>query len=139
MVLAGSGKSYAISIIEQMLTDFCISESAIRNRPRRRRKGLLKIAHTGKAALNIYGWTIHTALGTRPDNRTTPNNAPSFKMHSHRNRLGDLILIIIDEISLVSYNLFQKVNKRLNEIFRVSDESDTYFGNTPILSFGDMA
>lgn len=55
--LAGSGKSYAITIIEQMLTDFCISESAIRNRPRRRRKGLLKMAHTGKAALNI-----HTAL-----------------------------------------------------------------------------
>jgi hypothetical protein len=60
--LAGSGKSYAISIIEQMLTDFCISESAIRNRPRKR-KGLLKMAHTGKAALNILGWTIHTALG----------------------------------------------------------------------------
>ena len=60
--LAGSGKSYVISIIEQMLTDYCISESAIRNRPRRR-KGLLKMAHTGKAALNISGWTIHTALG----------------------------------------------------------------------------
>ncbi len=60
--LAGSGKSYVISIIEQMLTDFCISESAIRNRPRRR-KGLLKMAHTGKAPLNILGWTIHTALG----------------------------------------------------------------------------
>jgi len=60
--LAGSGKSYVISIIEQMLTDFCISESATRNRPRRR-KGLLKMAHTGKAALNILGWTIHTALG----------------------------------------------------------------------------
>lgn len=60
--LAGSGKSYLISIIEQMLTDFCISESAIRNRPRRN-KGLLKMAHTGKAALNIHGWTIHTALG----------------------------------------------------------------------------
>jgi hypothetical protein len=60
--LAGSGKSYVISIIKQMLTDFCISESAVRNRPRRR-KGLLKMAHTGKAALNILGWTIHTALG----------------------------------------------------------------------------
>lgn len=60
--LAGSGKSYMISIIEQMLTDFCISESAIHNRPRRK-KGLLKMAHTGKAALNILGWTIHTALG----------------------------------------------------------------------------
>ena len=60
--LAGSGKSYVISIIEQMLTDFCISESAMRNQPRKR-KGLLKMAHTGKAALNIGGWTIHTALG----------------------------------------------------------------------------
>ena len=60
--LAGSGKSYVISIIEQMLADFCISESAVRNRPRRK-KGLLKMAHTGKAALNILGWTIHTALG----------------------------------------------------------------------------
>ncbi|CAF1196955.1 unnamed protein product [Adineta ricciae] len=136
--LAGSGKSYAISIIEQMLTDFCISESAIRNRPRRR-KGLLKMAHTGKAALNIHGWTIHTALSMRPDNTTTPNNAPAFKLHSLRNRLGELILIIIDEISLVSYNLFQKVNKRLNEIFQVSDKSDTYFGNIPILLFGDLA
>ena len=60
--LAGSGKSYVISIIEQMLNDFCISESAMRNRPRKR-KGLLKMAHTGKAALNILGWTIHSALG----------------------------------------------------------------------------
>ncbi|CAF1425719.1 unnamed protein product [Adineta steineri] len=136
--LAGSGKSYVISIIEQMLTDFCISESAIRNRPRRR-KGLLKMAHTGKAALNILGWTIHTALGMRPDNTSTPNNAPSFKIHSLRNRLGDLILIIIDEISLVSHSLFQKVNKRLNEIFEVSDKSGAYFGNIPILLFGDLA
>ncbi|CAF4534288.1 unnamed protein product [Rotaria socialis] len=31
--LAGSGKSYVIAIIEQMLSDFCISESAVRNRP----------------------------------------------------------------------------------------------------------
>ncbi|CAF2041804.1 unnamed protein product [Rotaria magnacalcarata] len=136
--LAGSGKSYVISIIEQMLTDFCISESAVRNRPRRK-KGLLKMAHTGKAALNILGWTIHTALGMRPDNTSTPNDAPSFKIHSLKNRLGDLILIIIDEISLVSHSLFQKVNKRLNQIFEVSDKSGVYFGNIPVLLFGDLA
>ncbi|CAF5000416.1 unnamed protein product [Rotaria sp. Silwood1] len=136
--LAGSGKSYVISIIEQMLIEFCISESATRNRPRRL-KGLLKMAHTGKAALNIHGWTIHTALGMRPDNTSTPNNAPSFKIHSIRQRLGDLILIIIDEVSLVSYNLFQKVNKRLNEVFEVADKTDAYFGNIPVLLFGDLA
>ncbi|CAF4385944.1 unnamed protein product, partial [Rotaria magnacalcarata] len=136
--LAGSGKSYVISIIEQMLTDFCISESAVRNRPHRR-KGLLKMAHTGKAALNILGWTIHSALGMRPDNTSTPNAAPSFKIHSLRDRLGDLILIIIDEISLVSNSLFQKVNKRLNEIFETADKSDVYFGNISVLLFGDLA
>ena len=48
-------------------------------------------------------------------------------------------MIIIDEISLVSHNLFQKVNKRLNEIFEVSDKSDVYFGNIPVLLFGDLA
>ncbi|CAF4502173.1 unnamed protein product [Rotaria socialis] len=136
--LAGSGKSYVISIIEQMLTDFCISESAVRNRPRRR-KGLLKMAHTGKAALNILGWTIHSALGMRPDNTSTPNAAPSLKIHSLRDRLGDLILIIIDEISVVSHNLFQKINKRLNEIFETADKSDIYFGNISVLLFGDLA
>ncbi|CAM4976319.1 unnamed protein product [Rotaria socialis] len=121
-----------------MLTDFCISESAVRNRPRKR-KGLLKMAHTGKAALNIHGWTIHTALGMRPDNSSTPNDATSFKIHSLKDGLGDLLLIIIDEISLVSHSLFQKINKRLNQIFNVSDKSSVYFGNIPILLFGDLA
>ncbi|CAF3802907.1 unnamed protein product [Rotaria magnacalcarata] len=121
-----------------MLTDFCISESAVRNR-QRRKKGLLKMAHIGKAALNILGWTIHTALGMRPDNTSTRNDAPSFKIHSLKNRLGDLILIIIDEISLVSHSLFQKVNKRLNQIFEVSDKSGVYFGSIPVLLFEDLS
>ncbi|CAF4884548.1 unnamed protein product [Rotaria sp. Silwood1] len=44
-----------------------------------------------------------------------------------------------DEISLVSHGLFQKINKRLNEIFHTSDKSDTYFGGIPVIAFGDMA
>ncbi|CAF4806823.1 unnamed protein product [Rotaria socialis] len=59
--LAGSGKSYVISIIENMLKEYCIAESAIISRLRKK-FGLLKMAHTGKAALNICGSTIHTAL-----------------------------------------------------------------------------
>ncbi|CAF3924025.1 unnamed protein product [Rotaria sp. Silwood1] len=43
------------------------------------------------------------------------------------------------EISLVSHGLFQKINKRLNEIFHTSDKSDTYFGGIPVIAFGDMA
>ena len=53
--------------------------------------------------------------------------------------MNGLLLIIIDEISLVSHALFQKINKRLNEVFRTSDKSDVYFGNIPVIVFGDMA
>jgi hypothetical protein len=59
--LAGSGKSYVISIIEKMLQEYCITESAGVSHARKN-CGLLKMAHTGKAALNIRGSTIHSAL-----------------------------------------------------------------------------
>jgi hypothetical protein len=59
--LAGSGKSYVISIIEKMLNEYCIAESASVSFGRKN-FGLLKMAHTGKAALNIRGSTIHSAL-----------------------------------------------------------------------------
>ena len=48
-------------------------------------------------------------------------------------------MIIIDEISLVSHALFQKVNKRLKEIFLTSDKCNVYFGGVSVIVFGDMA
>ncbi|CAF3435365.1 unnamed protein product, partial [Rotaria socialis] len=136
--LAGSGKSYVIFIIEKMLQEYCISESATVSRPRKN-FGLLKMAHTGKAALNICGSTIHSALEICPDGSSSPNKLNSFKIHTLRNRFNGLLLIIIDEISLVSHALFQKINKRLNELFLTSTQCDKYFGGIPILVFGDMA
>ena len=69
------------------------------------------------ATINIDGTTIHTA----------PNNAlgkfgktlppPSGKMKSSlRNRLFDLKVIIIDEISMVSNDLLFHICLRLNEV-----------------------
>ncbi|CAF3454536.1 unnamed protein product [Rotaria sp. Silwood1] len=136
--LAGSGKSYVISIIEKMLNEYCIAESAGVSRARKN-FGLLKMAHTGKAALNIHGSTIHSALEICPDGSSSPNKLNSFKFHTLRNKLNGLLLIIIDEISLVSHALFQKINKRLNEIFRTLDKCDVYFGGIPVIVFGDMA
>jgi hypothetical protein len=59
--LAGSGKSYVISVIEKMLNEYCTAESAGVSRPHKN-CGLIIMAHTGKAALNIHGSTIHSAL-----------------------------------------------------------------------------
>ncbi|CAF4440570.1 unnamed protein product, partial [Rotaria sp. Silwood2] len=136
--LAGSDKSYVISIIEKMLNEYCIAEFAGVSRPRKN-FGLLKMAHTGKAALNIHGSTIHSALEICPDGSSSPNKLNSFKFHTLRNKLNGLLLIIRDEISLVSHALFQKINKRLNEIFRTLDKCDVYFGGIPVIVFGDMA
>ncbi|CAF1231792.1 unnamed protein product [Adineta ricciae] len=136
--LAGSGKSYVITIIEKMMKEYCIAESAGISRARKN-FGLLKMAHTGKAALNIQGYTIHSALSICPDGNSSPNSLNSFKLYTLRNRLSGLLLIIIDEISLVSHGLFQKINKRLNEIFMTSDQSDVYFGGISVIVFGDMA
>ncbi|CAF3655482.1 unnamed protein product [Rotaria socialis] len=74
-----------------------------------------------------------------PDGSSSPNKLNSFKIHTLRNRFNGLLLIIIDEISLVSHALFQKINKRLNELFLTSTQCDKYFGGIPILVFGDMA
>jgi hypothetical protein len=59
--LAGSGKSFVIGIIEKMLNEYCVAESAKVSRARKN-SGLLKVAHTGKAALNINSYTIHSGL-----------------------------------------------------------------------------
>ncbi|CAF3532489.1 unnamed protein product [Rotaria socialis] len=50
-----------------------------------------------------------------------------------------LILMIIDEIELVSRSLFQKFSQRLSEIFKLLDKSDVYFGNIPVLLFEGLA
>ncbi|CAF4026002.1 unnamed protein product [Rotaria sordida] len=136
--LAGSGKSYVISIIEKMLHEYCITESAGVSHPRKN-FGLLKMAHRGKAALKLHGSTIHSALEICPDGSSSPNKLNSFKFYTLRKRFDGLLLIIIDEISLVSHALFQKINKRLNEIFRTLDKCDIYFGGLPVIVFGDMA
>ena len=76
------------------------------------------MAPTGVAAINIDGTTIHTALNIPVG--YFGKNLPSLsdKMRSTlRNRLADLKVIIIDEISMVSYNLLYYIHLRLNEIF----------------------
>ncbi|CAF1420076.1 unnamed protein product [Rotaria sordida] len=121
-----------------MLHEYCITESAGVSHPRKN-FGLLKMAHRGKAALKLHGSTIHSALEICPDGSSSPNKLNSFKFYTLRKRFDGLLLIIIDEISLVSHALFQKINKRLNEIFRTLDKCDIYFGGLPVIVFGDMA
>ena len=53
-----------------------------------------------------------------------------------RNRLADLKVIIIDEISMVSTNLLYYIHLRLNEIFGTTDIEP--FADLTILAVGDF-
>ena len=72
---------------------------------------------TGVAAVNIDGSTIHSALGI-PLNRNFSKNIPklSDKMRSMmRNKLSELSVIVIDEVSMVSNYLLLHIHQKLIE------------------------
>ena len=88
-------------VIYQCLTKTLSYGSTLVDKPK-----TLLMALTGVAAINIDGTTIHTAFNI-PVGHFGSNLPPlSDKMKSSlRNRLSELKIIIIDEISMLSNNL----------------------------------
>ena len=73
---------------------------------------------TGISAVNIVGTIIHSGLGIKPGVKLL---GLSDKMKaSLRNKLSEVKMVIIDEFSMVSSDLFFKINTRLLEIFMCS-------------------
>ena len=56
--------------------------------------------------------------------------------HVYDNKLSDVRLIIIDEISMVSGDLFYKIHVRLTEIF--GSKANEPFAGIPVLVCGDL-
>ena len=73
---------------------------------------ILILAPTGVAAINVDGTMIHTALGINVRHKLYPFN--DRQRGILRNKLSEIKLIIIDEISMNSSMLFYQVHQRLN-------------------------
>ena len=95
---------------------------------------ILLLAPTGVAAININGTTIHSGLGINVGSKLYPLN--DQQRAALRNKLSEVRLIIIDEISMVSSVLFYQVNQRLNEIFGYSGNEP--FAGLPVIVCGDF-
>jgi len=52
--------------------------------------------------------------------------------------LKDVILIIIDEVSMISNLTLMYIHLRLSEIFDTTDYDDGWFGQKHVLLFGDL-
>ena len=98
---------------------------------------VLVMALTGVTAVNIDEATIHTVLNI-PINQSGKNLRPlSDKMISTlRNKLSDLKVSIIDEISMVSNDLLFLVHLRLTEMFR--SLNDLPFARVSVITVGDF-
>ena len=97
---------------------------------------VLLTAPTGVAAFNINGMTLHSALLLGRGKYGGFQPLSHDKQNTLRNKLSHLMLIIIDEVSMVGSNTLLEIHKRLQQIKGVSD--DVIFGGVSILAVGDL-
>jgi len=119
---AGSGKSYLIEYIYSVFKD--------------RNKLVELTAMTGCAALLINGKTLHSALGIGLA-KGTPRDLVNRirRTEGLLAYLSKLDVLIIDEVSMLSDTLFDKIA----EVFKIIHSIDKPFGSLQIILVGDMS
>ena len=128
---AGVGKSTLIKAIYQSILRFY--DSLPGSNPQAIRTAIC--APTGKAAALLDGMTLHSFL-------SLPVNQCKHKLvkldSDLSNRIGvklkELQLLIIDEISMVGFTMFQQIDARLQQIMK----SKKPFGGISVIVLGDF-
>ncbi|KAK7149216.1 hypothetical protein R3I94_008742 [Phoxinus phoxinus] len=130
---AGCGKSHVIKCIYTEATKI------LRQLPRLREEGDLSVptvllsAFTGTAAFNISGKTLHSILKL-PRNLKPPYQGLGNALDELRAKLRDVEILIIDEVSMISKDLFAYINWRCQQI----KGSKKPFGGISVLAVGDF-
>ena len=107
---AGTGKSVTIVAIYQCLIRWYARQPGFKEKPDM--VTVLLVGPTGKSAFHIGGTTIHSALKipvTQNKNELKPMSAEL--KNKFRNRLWNLKVIIIDEVSMVGAGTLQNIHK----------------------------
>ena len=117
---AGTGKSFLLDVFKKTT-----------------KKDYIVLAPTGIAALNVGGITIHSAFGY--DNLVNLNleNINEYTIHLREEKiiiLRQIETIIIDEISMVRADTFDKIDK----ILKIINKSTLPFGGKQIIIVGDL-
>lgn len=116
---AGSGKSFLINIICDICRDcgICVTPTST----------------TNKSSQNINGITIHSFTDIRINTKSTMTIVR--EMHDSKiKKINSLELLVIDEISMMSVEFFEK----MNDIFKFVRRNNDWFGGVRILLCGDV-
>ena len=131
---AGTGKSHLIKTIDASLNKTLNYKSQSLDKIK-----VLKLAPTGVAASNIGGNTIHSSLGILLNIGSMQVPKLSNKRRSDlRLQYENLKVIIIDEISMVSNNLFLHTHQRLLDIFGYTNNCDKPYAGLTIIVVGNL-
>ena len=97
-----------VKTIYQTISEESLYHSKEPDKPR-----VLLLGPIGISAINIGGTTIHSGLGISDNMKACL-----------RNKLSEVKMVIINEISMVSSDLFFQINAQLLEIFICSTETE---------------
>ena len=97
---------------------------------------VLLSAPTGVAAFNINGMTLHSALLLGCGKYGGFQPLSHDRLNTLRTRLSRLMLLSIDEVSMVGSNMLIEIHKRLQQIKGVLN--DVVFDGVSILAVGDL-
>ena len=124
---AGSGKSSVIKPLAEWMQEILQQEGDDPNSP-----CVVLSSFTGAAAANINGQTLHSLFGFKFGTKFI--SLSDQKRDETRCLFRNLKVVIIDEISLVSADLFYNFDLKMREIMQV----DKPFGGLAIFLFGDL-
>ncbi|KAI8423307.1 hypothetical protein MSG28_014329 [Choristoneura fumiferana] len=129
---AGCGKTFVLKTIVQHIrrcyaptTDLLLNATFVE-----------VTAPTGVAARLINGKTIHSALclGIEKGKATVYRQMTGQRLEDMRRKWRHIRWLIIDEISMVSYEVLRSIHLRLQELKNCND----IFGGVNIIIFGDI-
>ena len=128
---AGTGKSHLLKALYQGLYRICCTEPG----QNRETNKVLIMAPTGKAAFNVRRTTIHAAFHIPANQKLQDYKPLSYDtLNTYRMKYRELEWILVDEISMVSNDLWKYVHMRLQEIKQCKEP----FGGVNIIAIGDM-
>merc|ERR1711911_366769 len=125
---AGAGKSTVINVVTQRTQKIVQQAGDNTTSP-----CVVKAAFCGTAAANIEGQTLHSAFGFSFNNNYYSLSDKTRDARRVANK--NLVMVIIDEISMVKSDMLYMQDLRLQEL---TERIGVPFGGISILTFGDM-
>jgi hypothetical protein len=128
---AGVGKTTAVNVLYEGARRFFNSipgqdHSALQ---------IVKCAFTGKASHQVRGYTINTLFKMPFGTKKKREQLTGSKLGELQAKLGDLKVLIIDEISMVDNEMWVDMSHRLCKIKQIDDLP---FGGVHVLAVGDL-